>query len=75
VVHPVAGLQVTNGMFIRDAALEGLGVARSYPRNCDRAPSRPFNLGYVPKAPTSTSRIRATAPHRRTSSLSRFISA
>jgi DNA-binding transcriptional LysR family regulator len=44
VVCPTAGLRVNNGVFIRDAALAGLGVVLVpsfiVPRNCDRAPSK-----------------------------------
>jgi DNA-binding transcriptional LysR family regulator len=74
VVRPIAGLRVNNGVFIRDAALAGLGVALVPPfivaQELRSGALKALNVDYEPDAPTSISRTRATVSHRRSPSLS-----
>ena len=53
VVRPTAGLRVNNGMFIRDAALAGLGVALVpsfiVPEELRSGALKALNVGYEPE--------------------------
>jgi DNA-binding transcriptional LysR family regulator len=52
-VRPTAGLRVNNGMFIRDAALAGLGVALvpsfTVPQELRSGALKALNVGYEPE--------------------------
>jgi LysR substrate binding domain len=76
---PRSGLRINNGMFIREAALAGLGIALVpafiVPDELRTGALRALDVGFEPEAPSSLSPTRGTGPPWRKSTPSRGICA